>query len=283
MSNTSSKTSLLGIIGTPILHTLSPVMHSFMAQKTGIDASYLAFDVKDEDFGSAIEGLKALGGRGFNITAPYKIKVLDYLDEVSSDAKIINSVNTIVNKNGAWHGYNTDGDGYCESLILEGEEISGKNIVIMGAGGSARSISYKLAKNNANSISMISRNIEKVHVIGDMIEKYTGTSFFDVLDKTKKYDIVINTTPVGMHSLENENPCGFMEIINENTVCSDVIYNPNKTLFLKESEEKGAKIHNGLGMLIMQGILAFEHFFDITLDKKVMYEEVSKLLKNYRI
>jgi len=283
MSNTTSKTSFLGIIGTPILHTLSPVMHSFMAEKTGIDASYLAFDVKDEEFADAIEGLKALGGKGFNITAPYKIKVMDYLDRVSSDAEIMNSVNTIVNENGVWHGYNTDGDGYCESLILEGEEISGKDIVIMGAGGSARSISYKLAKCGANSISMVSRSREKVQIIGDMIEKHTNTCFSDSLDNTKKYDIVINTTPVGMHSLENKNPCDFMDIINENTVCSDIIYNPGKTLFLKESEEKGARIHNGLGMLIMQGIFAFERFFSVTLDKKAMYGEVSELLKNYRI
>lgn len=283
MIKSTNKTKLLGILGDPIGHTLSPLMHSFMAEKMNIDMAYLAFNVGESDFKDAILGLKAIGGQGFNITAPHKIRVMDYLHEVDEEAKIMNSVNTIVNKGGKWYGYNTDGDGYIKSLLLDGVEIRNKDILVMGAGGSARSLCYKLAKQGVRSITITSRSIEKIHTIGNVVEKYTEAKFLDTFDKTKNYDIIINTTPLGMHPYENENSCSFMEIISDKTVCSDAIYNPKKTVFLKEAEKKNAKIHNGLGMLICQGILAFEKFLDVKTDDKKMYDELLALFSQYRI
>lgn len=286
MIETTNKTKLLGIIGTPVEHTLSPAMHSFMASACGIDAAYLAFDVLPEKLCNAMCGVKALGACGFNITAPHKIHVMEYLDNICPEAQHMNSVNTVVNRNGVWHGYNTDGEGYCESLLAENCEIKNKNILMMGAGGSARSVAYKLAKLGAKSISITSRNCDRVRIIGDVVERYTDTAFFDSLDKAKAYDIVINTTPVGMHGGadgENCNPCGFMDLIHENTVCSDVIYNPKETVFLKESKLRGAHVHNGLGMLVFQGILAFELFCEVSLNRKEMYERLMNLFDCYRI
>ena len=283
MIETTNKTKLFGIIGTPIEHTLSPAMHSFMAEQSKIDMAYLAFDVPPEKLGEVMHGVIAMGASGFNITAPHKIHVMDYLDDICPEAQHMNSVNTVVNRNGVWHGFNTDGDGFCGSLRLEGCEIQNKNVLMMGAGGSARSLCYKLAKNGAKSISITSRSMEKIRIIGDMVEKYTDTAFFDTRDKTKEYDILINTTPVGMHPYENGNPCEFMDFINENMVCCDIIYNPKKTVFLKDAEKRGAHIINGLGMLVLQGILAFELFNDITLDHKKVYEELMNLFDYYRI
>ena len=283
MKETTNQTKLFGILGTPIAHTLSPVMHSYMAEKNSIDMAYLAFDVAPEKLSEAMRGATAMGAKGFNITAPHKIPIMEYIDIISPDAICMNSVNTIVNKNGVWHGYNTDGDGFCHSLLLEGTEIKDKHILLMGAGGSARSVCYKLAQNGAKSISFTARSAEKIHMIGDLVEKYTHTAFFDYFDKTKKYDIVINATPLGMHPYEDENPCTFMEKIHEGMVCCDLIYNPKKTAFLQQTEEKGARIANGLGMLIMQGILAFEHFTDCALDKEKYYHELMDLFHDYRI
>lgn len=283
MIETTNKTKLFGIIGTPVEHTLSPAMHSFMAAQNKIDMAYLAFDVSVEAFAYALQGVKAMGAQGFNITAPHKIRVMEYLDWVCPEAQHMNSVNTIVNRDGVWHGFNTDGEGYCESLLAEGFTIQNKDILMMGAGGSARSLCYKLAKYGAKSITITSRNAEKIHIIGDMVEHYTDTAFYDALDKTKPYDIVINTTPVGMHPNEGENPCKFMDIIHENMVCSDLIYNPRETAFLKAAKGCGAYVHNGLGMLVLQGILAFELFCGVKLDHKKTYQQLMEQFDYYRI
>lgn len=283
MIETTNKTQFYGILGTPISHTLSPAMHSYIANKEGIDMAYLPFDVRPEALSDAMRGLKTIGAKGFNITAPHKIDIMQHLDVVSEDAERMHSVNTIVNRNGIWHGFNTDGDGFCESLILEGHQIKGSNILLMGAGGAARSLCYTLAKNGAKSIAVTSRSMNKVRIIGDMVETYTDTAFSDMLDKQGQYDIVINTTPMGMHPYEGENPCGFMEKIDADTVCCDLIYRPQKTVFLQEAEAKGAPIVNGLGMLVLQGILAFEHFHEITLDRTKYYKELMDLFHLYRI
>lgn len=283
MINTTSKTKLFGIFGTPIGHTISPKMHSFLANKYGVDMAYLAFDVSPERLDEAVLGAKTMGAYGFNITAPHKIAIMKHMDVLCPDAVLMNAVNTIVNKNGVWHGYNTDGDGFCRSLALEGCEIENKDILMLGAGGSARALSYKLAKYGAKSISMESRTREKISIIGDMVEKHTDTLFFDCVDEKKAYDIIINTTPVGMHPNENENPCPYMKLVRDGVTCVDIIYNPPHTMFLKEAEEKGARIINGLGMLVCQGILAFEHFHGLTLNHKECYEELMELFKEHRL
>ncbi len=272
-----------GIIGTPIKHSISPQMHSFIANKCGIEMSYDAFDVVPEELHKTIEKFKQQKASGFNITAPHKIEIMNDLDEIRDDAVRMNSVNTIVERGGKWYGYNTDGDGFCSSLIIEGCEIKDKNILVLGAGGSARSICYKLAEYGAKSISMIARTKEKIHTIGEMVKKYSKTLFSNEVDTNAKYDIIINTTPLGMHPHTDKNPCDFMDIIDENTVCCDIIYNPAKTVFLKEAEKRGAKIINGLGMLILQGILAFEIFNDVKLNHEEIYKELCNLFCDYMI
>ena len=272
-----------GIIGTPIKHSISPQMHLFIADKCGVEMTYDAFDVVPEKLHETIKEFKKNKASGFNITAPHKIEIMKELDEIRDDAIRMNSVNTIVERSGKWYGYNTDGDGFCRSLIIEGCGIKDKNILVMGAGGSARSICYKLAEYGANSITITARTKEKIHIIGEMVKKYSSTCFCDEIDKNVKYDIIINTTPLGMHPHTDKNPCDFIEIVDENTVCCDVIYNPAKTVFLKEAEIRGAKIINGLGMLILQGILAFEIFNDVKLNHEDIYKELCDLFSDYAI
>ena len=283
MIKTTAKTKLFGLIGSPVSHSLSPKMHSHLAESLGIDAAYLAFDIKKEDLKSFLLGLKSVDVLGFNVTVPYKIDVIEYLDEVENDAKNMNSVNTVVNKNGKWYGYNTDGEGFCRYLLMEGCEIKDKNILVIGAGGAALGVCYKLAVNDARSITVTSRTKEKVNNILKMVKKYSNADVYDEVDVTKEYDIIINATPLGMHPNEDKNPCTFMELIGDKTICSDLVYNPAKTLFLEEAEKKGAKIINGLGMLIMQGILAFELFNDVEIDHEKYYNELSEVFKKFKI
>lgn len=278
-----SNTKLFGILGFPVEHSLSPKMHSYIAESLGIDMIYERFNVPCDELHLTMENFKKASACGFNITAPHKIEIIKELDEVLDDALRMNSVNTIVNRNGKWTGYNTDGDGFCISLLLEGCEIKDKNILIIGAGGASRGVCYKLSEYGAKSITITARSQEKIHIISDMLKKYSNVEVCSEFDKTKKYDIVINSTPLGMHPYEDKNPCDFMDIIDENTICCDLIYNPMKTLFLKEAQNRGAKIINGLGMLIMQGILAFEIFNNIKLDHEKYYKELNCLLADYKI
>lgn len=283
MIKTTAKTKLFGLIGSPVSHSLSPKMHSFLTESLGIDAAYLAFDVKKEDLKSVFYAFKTMNALGFNVTVPHKIDVIEYLDEIENDAKNMNSVNTVVNKNGKWYGYNTDGEGFCRYLLMEGCEIKDKNILLIGAGGAALGVCYKLAVNGVRSITVTSRTKEKVNNILKMVKKYSNTDVYDEVDTTKKYDIIINATPLGMHPNTDKNPCTFMELISDKTICCDLIYNPAKTLFLEEAERRGAKIVNGLGMLIMQGILAFELFNEMEIDHKRYFNELSELLKEFKI
>lgn len=283
MYKTKDKKFFLGVLGHPIGHSLSPELHAFLGKEFGIDLDYQKIDVAPCDLKKEIDTLKLNGVKGLNITIPHKIEIIKYLDEISEKAKILNSVNTVVNRNGKLYGYSTDGDGFYYSLLLNGCEIKNKNVLVIGAGGAARAVCLSLAENGAKSITNISRTQDKVHTICDMLEKYTDASVFDALSENMNYDFIINTTPVGMHPLENENSCKFMELINENTTCVDLIYNPGKTLFLREAEKKNAKIINGLGMLLMQGILSFQKFFDIEIDKDKAYDKLQEEFKDFRI
>ncbi len=280
---TTSSTKLLGIIGTPIEHTLSPKMHSYFSQKTGLDTVYLAFDVKQNDFKEVVCSAKKMGALGFNITSPYKIEVMDSLDWIDPEAELMGTVNTIVNRDGKWHGYNTDGDGFVNSLEMQVGSLMGKSILLLGAGGSARSVSYKFAKKGVSSITISARNVQNINKIKDVITKHTGSSFYDRINAETHYDMIVNTTPLGMHPHEAENPfVQFMDKINGDVVCCDLIYNPQKTLFLQEAEKRGAKIINGLPMLVLQGIYAYEHFTGATLGE-TCFEETMQLFTEYKI
>lgn len=275
---TTKDTKLLGVLGNPLKHTFSPKMHSYFAHKTGLDTAYLAFEVEKDDLAAIVEGAKKMGAVGFNVTSPYKIDIMSCIDVIDPEAELMGAVNTIVNRDGKWYGYNTDGDGFVNSLIAETGDITNKKVLILGAGGSARSIAYKLAKNGVESISFHAKTQQKIDVIYDVISKNTDCKCFKNMDVNEAYDIIINTTPLGMHPYENENPFKeHIDIISESTICYDLIYNPAKTLFLQSSEQRGAKIINGLSMFVLQGVYAYELFCDVKLDEKCI-EGATKLL-----
>lgn len=280
---TTAHTRLLGIIGTPIEHTLSPKMHSYFARKTGLDTVYLAFDVADGDFDGVIAAAKSMNALGFNITSPYKIKVIDSIDVLDPEAELMGTVNTIVNRDGKWHGYNTDGDGFVNSLEETLGSLKKKNILMLGAGGSARSVAYKFAQKGVDSVTISARNEQNINKIGDVIEKNTTCAFCSGIDEKQKYDIIVNTTPLGMHPHEEENPFSqHMDMLDAGSVCCDLIYNPCKTLFLMEAEQRGAKIVNGLPMLVMQGVYAYELFCGVKLGAEC-FDEAMQLFSEFII
>lgn len=266
----TGKTIHLGIIGWPADHSFSPRMHNYISDKMGMDYVYTAFNVRPESLEDAIKGIRALDIRGINVTAPHKIEVMKYLDEISPEAMRLGSVNTVVNRNGRLTGYNTDSEGFYTALINAGIEITGKKLLIMGSGGVVKPTLIRLCEAKPESITLVNRTRQKAWVMAEMIYDATGYRIKTEVDDFD-FDLVINTTSAGMEPQEDTLPIESiaeipdLDFIHKGMAAVDMIYNPPETLFLKKAREMGAKTLNGLDMLIYQGIIAYELFTDIKL------------------
>jgi len=259
------KTKQLGVIGMPVEHSFSPGMHNFILEYMKLNYVYSAWEVRPENLKTALDGVRAMGIKGINVTAPHKKAVMEYLDEISQSARKLGSVNTVVNRDGKLCGYNTDADGFCMALENAGISLTDKKILVIGAGGVVEPTLTRITEEKPKSITTVNRTKSKAQSIADKISKQTGFNIETELDRLE-FDIVINTTSAGMIPQTDRLPIEEIEeipnldFINKNTVVVDMIYNPDETLFLKLAREKGAKTLNGLGMLICQGLLAFELF-----------------------
>ena len=280
MREITGNTRQLAILGNPVSHSFSPQMQNFIAEKTGMDVVYTALEVDENEFDNAIKGIRAMNFGGVNITSPFKFRAYELMDVLSDKAKKFGSVNTCVNRDGVLYGYNTDADGFYRSLLYNGIQVKDKDILFIGAGGATQPVMILFAEVGAKSITIHNRTVEKAQKIADYTKSVTG---YDVKVgmENKHYDVVINTTTCGMHPQENLMPVENIDFIDSDTAVADMIYNPEKTLFLKKAEEKGAKIMNGLGMLIFQGIIAFELFTDTKLDDSI-YEDILKEVFNIK-
>ncbi|MFC4320856.1 shikimate dehydrogenase [Litchfieldia salsa] len=257
---------IYGVIGSPIAHSMSPEMHNDLFQYYKLNARYHAFHVEQENLKDAIKGFKAIGISGFNVTIPHKVAILELLDEVEEVAANIGAVNTVVNDKGKLVGYNTDGQGFITSIKTKvKKELADCRVLLIGAGGAARAIFISLASVGVSNIDIVNRTAKKAEEIITSCN-YTTVSSFYTLSEAKydleKYDIIINTTSIGMHPNIDETPISITQLSKESVV-SDIIYNPLKTSFLKEAEKKGAIIDNGIGMFVFQGALAFEKWTGI--------------------
>lgn len=267
---------LFGVLGNPIGHTMSPAMHNDLFSLYNMDAIYLPFQVKDEDLHDAVNGLRALGAVGFNVTIPHKSKIIPFLDEVDELAASIGAVNTVVNQDGKLIGYNTDGLGFLKGLNGIVSEVKGKRILVIGAGGAARAIYFTLAKENPIQIDIANRTVEKA--VGLIAEcPYPNPSRALTIEEADKlvgeYDLFIQTTMIGMSPKIMEQPLSLQKLGKQTVVC-DIIYNPLETMFLHEASEKGAAVQNGIDMFVYQGALAFEKWTGIFPDIQRMKENV---------
>lgn len=263
--NISGNTKICGLIGDPVAHTMSPVMHNAAFAKLGIDYAYLPFRVKPEDLSRAVSGLRALNVVGFNVTIPHKVTVMPLLDELDPLAEKIGAVNTVVNANGVLEGYNTDASGFLQALVERGIQPSDKDIVLLGAGGAARAIAYILIQRNAR-LTILNRRqeLDWAEAIAANIKKDIGKDIavFELLpDHLEKAlanaDILVNATSVGM-SPQSEISLVPARLIRSGLVAVDIVYNPVRTKLLRDAAAAGAVIIEGLDMLVWQGALAFE-------------------------
>lgn len=253
-----------GLIGYPVQHSLSPWIHEQFLSKSKLSGNYLLKEINlDQLFAEEIKKLREEKINGFNVTVPYKQTIIPYLDDLDTEAKEIGAVNTVVNRNGKWIGYNTDGKGYLRSLessyphLFENKK---KRILILGAGGAARGIYYALVTWGFHEVDIANRTTESALEISKLKTKNTITKVLS-LDNAEqtitKYDCIIQTTSVGMNP-GSEQSIITLDNLKTTQVLSDIVYQPIKTNFLTQAEKLGASIHLGHTMLLYQAQYAFE-------------------------
>jgi len=256
-------TRIIGIIGYPVRHSLSPVMQNSALQACGLDYVYVPFEVVPEELGNAVSGLKALGVSGFNVTIPHKTEVMSFLDELDQSAESAGAVNTVKNDAGRLIGYNTDGDGLVRSLMAELEFIpQGASIALVGAGGAARGAIAALCRAGARRIVIANRTRDKAAaLVSLMADRFPCVEFstaddFECLEGCLgEVDLLINTTSFGMHLDNRRIVC--LDNLPPNARVYDMVYAPPVTSLLRDAEQKGLRHANGLGMLAAQGELGF--------------------------
>ena len=271
--------SLYGVIGSPIAHSMSPLIHNDAFLQNGMEAHYHAFHVEPEKLEMAVVGMRALGVGGFNVTIPYKEAIIPLLDSVEDAALQIGAVNTVVNRNGKLIGYNTDGRGFVEAL-KEVVELKDKQVLIIGAGGAARAILYTLALEEGLQIDICNRTVSKSE---DLIQEFSlekisrSITVEQATREIQRYDVVVQTTSVGMFPKINDTPLP-LSSIKQHAVFSDIIYNPFETKLLREAKASGAITQNGIHMFAYQAALAFEiwtgKFLDTDRMKKLVKEHL---------
>lgn len=260
----TGKTALYGIIGFPITHSLSPVMQNAALHAGGIDGIYLPFSVAPEELSTAVAGLRALRVRGFNVTIPHKTAIMPFLDELGPTAQEAGAVNTVVNCNGRLVGHNTDGDGLISSLKRDlGVELSGANVLLVGAGGAARGALAALCRSGVRSVRVVNRSaVPAQELIQRFQERYPALSlhssvFHDLVpDQLVRCDLVINATSLGMAG--EIIPGLKLAQLPDHATVYDMVYAPPLTPLLQLACSCGLKAANGLGMLIAQGERGFQ-------------------------
>ena len=281
----SGRTRLCGVIGDPIEHTMSPAIHNAAFTKMGLDYLYVPFRVKREELSRAIDGMRGLNIRGLNVTIPHKVSVIPLLDELDPLAESIGAVNTITNDDGVLKGSNTDASGFLQALLERGIEPKGQNIVILGAGGASKAISFILAERGAHLVilnrlleldwaeelasrlsTIFHREVKALELVEENLAR--------VLDGA---DILVNATSVGMSPDTKETPVSF-NLLKPGLIVFDIVYNPIKTRLLREAEEASAETISGVDMFVWQGALAFERWAGVKAPLELMREEVIKRL-----
>ncbi|MBQ2800945.1 MAG: shikimate dehydrogenase [Lachnospiraceae bacterium] len=269
MKEITGHTVLTGLLGSPVAHSISPMMHNEAFRQLDLDYVYLCFDVGTENLKTAVEGLKTIGIRGFNCTMPDKNLMCELADKLSPAAKMMGAVNTVLNENGVLTGYNTDGVGYMQAVKDAGYDIIGKKMTLLGAGGAATAVCVQAALDGVKEINVFSIRDQfygRARQMIDTINKETNckASLYDFEDESvlkksiDESDILTNGTSVGMAPKTDACIIKDASFLHEGLIVSDVIYNPRETKLLQMAKANGCHTFNGLYMLLYQGAEAFK-------------------------
>ncbi len=263
----TGKTKLLGVIGYPVEHSLSPVMHNAAIADLGLDYIYLPFPIEPENLEIAIAGFAAIGVVGFNVTIPHKQAIMPLLSEISPVAKAIGAVNTVTRQNHQWVGTNTDIEGFVAPLqTTYQQDWSQQAAVILGNGGAARAVVAGCHQLGFAKIHVVGRNIQKLQEfrnswgnspLAENLQVHTWDALINLIPQA---NLLVNTTPIGMYPKVDESPLslGEMKKLPPGAIAYDLIYTPNPTQFLQQAEKQGAIAIDGLEMLVQQGVAALK-------------------------
>lgn len=288
--NTQNKfnhnTKIIGIIGHPIKHSYSPLMHNIAFELAGLNYIYLPFDVPTSLLKDSLKGIVSLGIKGFNVTLPLKEKIIPLLKDVSEEASIIGAVNTVLNDDGVLRGFNTDVIGVVESLNPYRDDLQNANVSVIGAGGAARSVIYALIRNfKVGRINIINRTEQ----IAESLKEYFSSKMLfnkikayhlvppDVVKVLQDSKLIVNTSSIGMFPDIDDSATTIPESFSKNQIVLDVVYTPVKTKFLKIAEQQGATVITGLKMFVEQGA----HSFELWTGQKMETEKVLRALEFY--
>lgn len=267
------KTLVFGIIGDPIGHTRSPMIHNSAFRELGLNYCYVPFHVKAERLKEALDGVRALNIKGLNVTVPHKERVIPLLDSLSEEARFIGAVNTILNQEGILTGYNTDVYGFLKSLDEEGIEVEGKTFLVIGAGGASRAVVFGILRNHGK-VYLFNRTKEKALRIR---ESYADLGEVSVVENVREIidevEIVVNTTSLG---LKSSDPLPLEpELLSKNQVYCDIVY--PETPLMRLARNKGCRVVGGLGMLLWQAARAFTIWTGIEAPIEVMRKVLEEL------
>jgi len=258
----SGKTRVCAVIGDPIEHTLSPAMHNSAFEHLKLDFVFLAFRVTSDELENAVRGACALGIRGLNVTMPHKNSVTEFLDEADPAVKFLGAANTILNQSGRLKGFDTDGVGALKALKQNGVNLAGKKVLLLGAGGAAKAIAFSLAK-EVDELCILNRDAVQARELASVLEpfgkKIVGNELSpkQLQQKLQDSDVLINATFVGMTPYASDSLVKPDWLKPELTVM-DIVYNPVETKLLRDAKAAGAKVINGVEMLLYQGAASFE-------------------------
>jgi len=276
--NVFGTTTVLGVFGHPVSHSLSPLLHNAAIRALKIDYIYVPFHVLPCDLPGAISGVRALQIAGVNLTIPHKERVIELLDEVGEHAARIQSVNTVINRDGWLCGESTDGPGFMRSAEAEWGSLRGARVLLLGAGGAAKAVAYALAESGCE-VTVANRTPERAEALVNGLNTVLGRQAVRSVAMTSENlsaeignaDLLVNTTSVGM-SPELESIPIDPELLHKGLLVYDLVYSPPRTRLMAEAEARGAKAVNGIGMLVHQGAISFQMWTGLEPPIMVMQE-----------
>ncbi len=283
------KTRVCGLIGNPVEHTLSPVIHNTLAELMGHNMVYVPFLVHAGKVREAVAGAEALNLLGLNVTVPYKSEVIECLAKIDTLAKNIGAVNTLVRTEGGYKGYNTDMEGLFRAMESEGVRIAGEDIILLGAGGAARAVAHLCAVKGANKVYLLNRTLEKAQTVAGEVNQTAGREVIEPMrleDYKKLPDrryLAIQGTSVGLSPHDQDVVIADDAFYRKIHTGFDLIYSPWETRFMQLVKRSGGKACNGLKMLLYQGIIAYELWNDVEVSEKnaaIVYDKLKAFFAN---
>lgn len=291
MIEINGKTRTCGIIGNPVEHTMSPVIHNALSEMMGINMTYVPFHVKEGQLEAAVKGAYGLNILGMNVTVPYKSDVIAQLAEIDSLAEKIGAVNTLVRTEGGYKGYNTDMTGLLRAMKSDGVNIEGEEVIILGAGGVGRAVAFLCAANGADKVHLLNRSIEKAENVASEVNKALGTECVEamplsdyqkLLTGAENRYVVIQCTSVGLSPNVNDVVIEDGDFYHYIAFGYDLIYSPWETQFMKLVAANGGMAFNGLKMLLYQALDAFELWNGCKVSDENAQKIYHKLQENVR-